>query len=101
MPLANTRKVLEAPLDPTLNIEDVTPVEDENTERPPCEEIPPAPTIREVPAIIFPWTKISFLDWKLPTSADPAKRLETSVPEISITEIVSSRFVVYAYRPDT
>lgn len=35
VPLANTRKVLEAPLDPTLNIEDVTPVEEENTDRPP------------------------------------------------------------------
>ena len=37
LPSANTRKVLEEITDPTLNIEEVTPVEEENTDRPPWE----------------------------------------------------------------
>ncbi len=101
VPSAKTIKVLVVDFEPTLNIAVVAPVEEENTDRPPCEDIPPEPTNKDFPAkdvlaIILPCAKMSFLDCKFPTSAECAIRLVTSVPEISTTEIVSSRFPVYA-----
>jgi len=57
----------------------------------PCDIIPPTPTVKDVPAMILPWAKMSFRDCKLPTSALWAIRLVTSVPEMSTTEMLLVR----------
>ncbi len=69
LPLAKALKMFAVWMEETSKMEEVAPVDEANTDSAPLDMIPPAPTFKPVPAIIFPWAKMSFLDWILPTSA--------------------------------
>ena len=54
LPFAKTLNILFVCAEEISKIDEVAPVEDANTDNAPLDIIPPAPTFKPVPAIIFP-----------------------------------------------
>ena len=54
LPFAKTLNMFAVWAESILNMEEVAPVDEANTDRAPWDIIPPAPTTKDVPAIILP-----------------------------------------------